>query len=343
VMRTTLAFVVTALVAALGGVAGATPGTCTIIEGGLSVLAHVPSAGDFEFPIMATGVAIPMDIDVAAGTVTVTRDSLPELTFGTQGGGVKVQLAGAPVTGTIDGAGNVSLPHFDMTMSLGPIALPIAPTLSTGTESQTLSGVEYADHGAPLDFTTGQLTLLGADVIPNAPIVEMPVVSGIRLTCRLDPVPGADQVPAGPKVKVNGQAKINDAGDTLHLKARLSAGAAGLDLSTGDVFVRIAQGNTDVLVVVVHRSALKGKGHKFKAKDTDGTAVVVASGRDAATGGGGAITITGSKKHAAINLRLTGLDLANLSSSSDVTVTIGQDAATSAVSVVAHGAKRTLH
>ena len=336
--------------------AGAVPGTCNVVGDGVFLRALVPSAGvridsTPNPPGSVDGLPLPVDIDAASGRFTMMRASLPNVALGTQAGDVILQMAGADVVGSLDAAGNAALPAFSMVTSLGTIMLPAAPTMTTGIASQDLPSEKFVDHGAALDFATGILTLVGPALIEDAPIVHEPVVSELRIRCRLDPKPDAASLPAAPSVKVNAKAQITgkEQGDSLQLKAKLTPGAVPFDFATGDVYVRIAGANdADVLVARVHGSALKAHGKKFTAKDRDGSVLVVLAGKKAAptpetqVPAGGKLAATNGKKTSSLNLRLVGLDLATLGTSANVTVQVATNVAAQAVTVSGSGKKRTL-
>src|SRR5262245_49287030 len=200
--------------------------TCTIEQGGATLVTHVPSAGDFEFSSVDTR-TLQVDIDPAVGMFTLHLDDVEPLDVGTQGGPVKLLLAGAPAVGSIDASGNVTVPAFAFTEVFAGQPLLSSVTLTTTAFSTELNGVEFPGHGTPLDFVTGIVTLVGTGVLPNAPIVSETVISGLSLTCRLTPVPDPATLPAAPALRrVAGVAKTGKAGksDTLVLHALLAGG-----------------------------------------------------------------------------------------------------------------------
>jgi len=333
------------------GLSAAAPGTCTVVGDGISLLAFVPSAGGRinsppDPPGSVDGLQLPVDVDGASGRFMMLRATLPDVALGTDAGDVILHMAGPDVSGTLDAAGNAVLTNFSVNQILGTIMLPIAPTMTTGIASQDIPGNHFADHGAPLDFTTGILTLIGPAVIPDAPIVHEPVISEVRLRCRLDPKPDPASLPAAPSAKVTAKAQISgsDQGDSLKLKAKLTPGATPFDFAGGDVYVRIAgTDGSDVVVTRVLAGKLKAKGKKFSAKDKDGSVIGVLVGKAASPApAGGNLTATNGKKRATLSLRLVGLDLSKLGTSAQVTVQVGTNAAKSDVTVSGNGKKRTL-
>jgi hypothetical protein len=333
------------------GRSAAAPGTCTVVGDGIFLRAFVPSAGGRidsppDPPGSVDGLQLPVDVDAATGRFSMLRATLPDVALGTQAGDVILHMAGPDVIGTLDAAGNAVLPNFSFDQILGTIMLPIAPTMTTGIASQDIPGNVFVDHGTPLDFTTGILTLVGPAVIPDAPIVHEPVISEVRVRCRLDPKPDAASLPAAPSAKVNGKAVITggDQGDSLKLKAKLTPGATPFGFSGGDVYVRIAgTDDSDVVVTRVLAGMLKAKGKKFSAKDKDGSVIGVLVGkRPSPAPAGGSLTATNGKKKATLGLHLVGLDLGALGTSAQVTVQVGTNVATAGVTVSGSGKKRTL-
>jgi hypothetical protein len=320
--------------------------TCTIMPGGATLVTHVPSAGDFEFSSVDTRV-LQVDIDPGGGTFTLHRDDVAPIDVGTQGGPVKLLLAGPAAVGSIDASGNVTIPAFAYSELFAGQPLPGNATLSTTAYSTELNGVEYPGHGTPLDFTTGIVSLEGAGVLPNAPIVSEPVVSGIRLTCQLAPVPDPSTLPDAPTLKnVGGVVKTGRAGkrDTLTLHAVLVPGGTLPDFAGKDVLIGLrGAGSGDGVLVLVRAGALRKKGKRLAVRDSDGTALKVLAGRkgtdDAPSPTSGALTVASSKR---INLRIQGLDLAALSGSLVVTLTVGPLAPTANVTVSGSGKTRRL-
>jgi hypothetical protein len=322
--------------------------TCTIPSGGAALVTHVPSAGDFEFPSV-DALVLQVDIDAGAGTFTLHRDDVAPIDVGTQGGPVKLLLAGPAAVGSIDASGNVTIPGFAYSEVFAGQPLPGNPALTTTSFSTDLNGVEYPGHGTPLDFSTGILTLEGADVLPNAPIVGEAVVSGISITCQLAPVPDPSTLPKALSLKsVGGVAKTGKAGkpDTLVLHAVLLPGTTGPDFAGKDVLVGIrGSGTDDAVLLLVRAGSLHKKGRKLSVRDTDGTALEVLAGRkgtqDAPAPTSGTLSVTPGKR-TPLALRVQGLDLTALSGNMVVTVTVGPLVASANVAVSGSGKTRRL-
>jgi hypothetical protein len=314
--------------------------SCTAEVGAIAVFAHVPCAGSYSFPDVDQ-LIIPIDIDEASGTLHVQRQNLPELSIGTQGGPVSLQLAGGTVDGTIDAAGNVWLPNFNVTELFFSNLLSTNPTLSTGWQSVPLNGIEYVSHGSRLDFSTGLLTLEGADILINTPIAGCASVSGVHITCRLDPIPDRTKLPQGLSLKgVSGTVKMGKAesGDVLTLKGRIVLGQAPLDFKKQNLLVRLAGPDGKAIVLLLVRAGeLKGR-RVLSSRDTDGATIEVVTGHkgvDATSAPfSGSITVATGRKQAALKLRVGGLDLSGLAGPLDTTVTVGPStvAATATVS-----------
>ena len=324
--------------------------TCTIKTGGASLVTHVPSAGDFVFPSVDERV-LQVDVDSGTGTFTIRRDGIAPMDVGTQGGPVKLLLAAPPATGSIDAAGNVTVPGFAFTEIFAGQPLPGAPTISTTAYSTDLNGREFPGHGTPLDFTTGVLTLEGAVKLPNAPIVSEDVVSGLSITCQLAPVPDPSALPKAATLKgVGGVAKAGKAGkpDTLVLHATMVPGGVTPDFAGKDVLVGIrGSGDDDAVLLLVRGGTLRKKGRKLSVRDTDGMALKVLAGvkggEDAPSPTSGTLSVASGKKSSKLNLRVQGLDLTTLSGNLVVTLTVGPVASSANVAVSGSAKARRLH
>jgi hypothetical protein len=273
------------------------------------------------------------------------------------------------VTGTIDAAGHVVLPSFGNHYSTdfcGPGVrpdYPQAPTLSTSRQRYVVQGGDYTSEGSPLDPATGELTLEGFDVIPDACGAGGPLINGLRIRCRLNPIPNLAQVKAATALqKVSGQAKIGkplpttppakpDKGDVLTLKGTLIAGPAPTDFAAGDTYLEILAGTQSVAVVRIPAGKLVKRGKAFRATDKpakpadpDGTVFEVRAGKkrndavEAATGG--TVTLTPGKKGIALKATLQGLDLGALAGTVRVVLLVGDYSADADVTVRGGGAKR---
>lgn len=328
-------------------------GTCTIQPQGLRSLNYVGSAGNLLFPVgSADGHALAVDVDEAAGTFVVRRESIPAFEFDSPAGLVVLTMSGPVVSGRIDRAGHVRLApwNIDATMVEAQLVLPQSPSFSTGLKSNRQFEDEYPSVGVPLDFATGLLTLDGNSRIASAPLVEEPVATNFKLTCRLDPIPSDAVLPAGATLaKPRGVAKVTGAaeGDSLVLAARLVPPAEGLEIADRDVVIQIgAAPETALLVAVAHADVLAAKGKKRLVKDADGAALRVVAGRKVAGSApvatSGSLTLTPGKKGIAVKLALKGLDLAALAGTQPLVIGIGDVTASATMTVSGSGKKRKL-
>jgi hypothetical protein len=268
-------------------------------------------------------------------------------------------MSAGTVSGTIDAGGNVTLPKFAMAFATDfcpPRSpdYPIVPDLETGTQFRFVPGQQvFALEGVALDFTTGTLTLEGQDIIPSACGAPGAILSGLRLTCTLAPIPDRSQLPPPPTLtKPAGKAKIGkplpstppkkpDKGDTLTLKIRL-AGWPTLDLAGEDTYARVANGDGDLVVLRVPAGKFGTRGKKSQVRDTDGSAIQVLTGHKQSAGFGGTITLATAKGGATLKLRVQGLDLGRLSGAASLTIAIGPHSATAAVTATGSGKSRRL-
>jgi hypothetical protein len=343
-MSRTLAVLLVLL--ALATRAGATAGTCSVAPGGLVVVAHIP--GVDEHLVLSVdvgaGFSIPVDVDAASGRFTMMRADVPELVFDTDSGPVGLEMRGPDAVGTIDGSGTVSLPNFPSTFFVGGSPVPLQPTLSTGVQERTAAAKAYADEGSRLDFQTGMLTLVGPHLIPVAPIIASPAVATIQLTCQLAPVPSAADLPSAPHAKVSGKIVLGSDMDTLRLTANLSPGASAFDFSGGDLFVRLAAGGSDLVLVFVPAGSLHGKGKRLTAAGGDGGALSLLTVGDSPQQNtlGGAVTVVRHGKGATLKLRAEGVHLSGIGTTATASIVVGQVEATADVQVRGRGSKRSL-
>jgi len=241
VRRTLVALAAVALVVGVPRLVHAVSGSCTI----LGMTNINPNLGlDFPIPV-ASGLAMPVELDEATGAFVMSRDAwasrfgshycnLTQTEACAADGDCPVSEACATgasfdtvgevhgflvmdpgmVTGTIDAAGNVVLPSFAETLLTDYVKpLPVlmnAPTVSTGIRQQTLGGTAYPSVGTPLDFTTGVLTLAGTDRLVGAPGGIGDNASGFKMTCRLAPIPTPANLPKPPLVlgKLGGKVRV---------------------------------------------------------------------------------------------------------------------------------------
>jgi hypothetical protein len=332
--------------------ATAAAGTCTVTQARVLV----KDAG-FERPLPEmVGFALPVDVVESTGAFQVDFSAMPDGTFSISGVSNAIQVAQAgAVTGAIDATGNVSLPviPINFTTALLPGVVLTAPEfLTTGIAAVTLAGSDYATIGTPLDFSTGVLHIEGQGLVTNAPVVGT-ATSGFAMVCTLSPIPAQANLPAGPTMKAHGTGKPGkpgDAGtvvgDNLLVKAKLKNGATALD-PTQDVFVRIAVGDTEVVLVRAPAGSLTQKGKKFSGSDSDGSVIHLVTGRklDGSTLAdvSGSLVLAQSKKGIGLTLKQSGSDLSPLSTATSATVTIslGPQTASDAVTVKP-GAKKTV-
>jgi hypothetical protein len=334
-----------AVLVAFAGRAGATPGTCSVAPGGLDIVAHIPGVDEnLVLPVdVGAGFALTVDVDAASGRFTMIRGDAPELVFDTQSGPIGLELRGPDAVGTIDAAGTVSLPDFPATFFFAGSPIPLMPAMSTGVQERVAFGKAYADEGARLDFETGMLTLVGPHLIPVAPIIAQPAVATIRLACRLAPVPSAADLPSAPRVKPSGKIVLGTAGDTLRLAAKLSTAGAPLDFAGGDLFVRLASGGSELLLVFVPAGSLQAKGKKLSAAGGDGGAISLLTVGNAPeeTALAGAVTVARHGKGASLKLRVDGVHLSAIGTTATASVVVGQAEATADVHVRGRGSKRS--
>ena len=343
----------------------ASEGTCTISS------AISTNNLDLPFPIpIADGLAMPVELDAPRGTFSMQRDAW-SARFGP--GGAQFDTGFGPhgflimspgtVTGTIDAAGNVTLPGFaiafatDFCLPRSP-DYPIVPDLATGLQFRSVTGQGFSLEGVPLDFTTGTLTLEGQDVIPDACGSPGPLLSGLRLTCTLAPIPERTELPPPPALtKLGGKAQIGEPlpstppkkpakGDVLTLKTRLADWPTPLDLASEDVYTRVTNADGDLVLLRARAGRFRTRGKTTRVRDTDGTAIQVFAGHKesgaVSAGFGGMVTLVSDRGGTALKLRVQGLDLGRLSGSASVTIAVGPHSATAAVTVQGSGKSRRL-
>jgi hypothetical protein len=325
--------------------ARAEAGTCTVVPGGFVITSHVPSAGDFAFAAAMADVAIPFDVDESAGTVTIARENLADVSVNTQGGPVEVKWMGPTVTGTIDASGTITIPDFAVdTVFAGTIDLNTTQTLSTAPQAVNLGGVDYPTAGAALDFTSGLVTLAGAGLVPVAPIVNEPVLSGLVITCKLDSIPDRTKLKRGAALKSFKGTATATGTDKLSLKAALQAGGTPIDAKTQDVVIRLATPAGDRFVSVLSSVEETKTGRKVKRTRT----VSIQIGRPGLSDEDGSpkaaptgtkLVVRGSKRKATVTLRVPTVDLKDLTGNLVSTVTVGSSSGS--LAAVAAGGKIT--
>ena len=287
-------------------VAGA--GTCTVT--GIGLYAYVPSAFDDPVPFPGTvqGLVLPIDVDENKGEIVFRRQGLPDVTIDTRlAGPVQLQLAGPDVTGSIDAAGNIWLPDVSLNYVFGGLLdLRSQPSLSTSIQSNRLNDREVQSAGKALDFATGSLTLQGADLIPNAPIVEEPVISGLTLTCRLEPIPNRAKLPASAGLRATSTVR----GDVLTVRGTLT-GRTSVSAKTEDLLVRLAAAD-GTAILTLRAIAPEGQG------TSRSLAVVAGAGTAAPTG-----KVRAARRKASFTLQASGLPAEAFSNQVVTTVTMG--------------------
>jgi hypothetical protein len=368
-MRTTAVLLaVLLLLSAAPGPVRAGQGTCTITN-----LITIDDL-DLPFPIpIANGVAMPIEFDEAAGTFSMARD-VWSAQFGPGGapflvgfGSIQgfIVMSAGNVQGTIDTAGNVTLPGFPMAFATDACMprspdYPIAPDLASQTQFTANLGRVFRLHGDPLDFNTGKLHLVGEDLIPAACLAPSGLLVGLDLTCTLTPIPDRTKLPQAPVIrKIAGKARIGnplpaappakpDKGDLLALTTELVNWKAPIDAVGEDVYVRLAPlgDGPDFVMLRVPAGKFQPKGKKVVVRDADGTAIEVVTGHKktdtVSAAFGGTITFVTGKKTTNVKLSILGLDLGALTAGGTVTVAVGPRSATAPLTVRGSGKNRKL-
>jgi hypothetical protein len=375
--RLTLALGTLLLAVSVPCSASAASGTCTITQALVRVLSLTL---DFSSST-PNGLQMPVTFDESTGTLTMARDAWANQ-FGT--GGLSFDTGFGPhgflimgpgtVSGTIDAAGNVTLPDFALAFATDfcpPRSpdYPLLPSLTTGIQLWTLSGQTYASQGTPLDFGTGMLTVQGFDIIPSACGAPYPLLTGLVMTCQLNPIPDKSKLPPAPELtKLTGLARIGkplpstppskpDPGDVLTFKAQLQPGVAKLDFVNKNVFLRVSNATDDVAIVRVTAGKFTTKGKGFQVvdrppnksgTDPDGTVIEVVKGQKengptVMSATAGSIRVTPGRKGALVlQVQVQGLDLGALTGTGTVTVAVGPYAVTAPITVTGSGKRRHL-
>jgi hypothetical protein len=261
--------------------ARATPGTCTITS--MAQTNPYPLGIDFAMPV-ATGFAIPVEFDEAAGTFTMDHDAwraqFPGLgaEFLTIGGvHGYLQFDEGDTVGTIDASGTIALPAFGVTNSTDfvdpPPTLPVVDhDASTGAVVRSVSVVSRAVLGVPLDFATGRLVLVGLGFILGAPGSGGTNMAGFRIACTLSPIPDPSLLPPGASLaKVKGKAKVDkkafangSKADQLTLRATVVPGPTPLVLDgTQSLVLGISVGGAETVTIFVAGGDFQKKGKKL--------------------------------------------------------------------------------
>jgi hypothetical protein len=345
---------------ALASTAGAA--TCAVTEARVLVTNF-----GLEASLPLSGLALPVEIDAAAGSFSIDFTGFPTTAFSIVGVDSTVDFPDAKFTGTIDGSGNVTLPDVPIDLVTQatdpPTSLGTTATLTTGVTTLTISGKDYVTEGAVLDFATKTLKVAGQGTVGNAPLAGMPVATGVSLTCTLDTVPAASDLPPAPTLEhATGKGKFGKskagappAGDTLQVKATLVAGTTPVDLAASDLYLRVP-GMVEVLaddgvadhsiLVRVPAGALSPKGKKLVT--TDPASVRLAQGRKQVGNDlvdvSGSVTVKTTKHGSTLAFKVTGADLSKVVvGATTVTVGSGRLSANDAATLVMKKKGITIH
>lgn len=365
--------VVGLLAVVLAAQAGATPvpGTCTVTS-----MATIAKGGaitkNFVIDPLPPAIAFNVSVDASTGAFTFDRTGWPNhYVFVAVPGGdpntteddihAALTLPQDTVTGTIDAAGNITLPDFTFTTATDychpdECSLDATATLTTGFAYALLSGQSYATRGVPLDFQTGSFQLQGAVPWPDAPGGGS--VTGLLIACTLAPIPTG--LPAAPTLTAHkGQIKMGPplpsqvppdgkvVGDAFTLKAVVKKGAAPIDPHS-DVWLDLSDAmGHEVALFYVGKDSLQGKGKTVSATDTDGSVIHMIAGRksnaNVSATLGGHVVIKATKKTVAVTFTETGIDFTGLGTSAQVTLQLGSQALTAPITIRGTGAKRKFH
>lgn len=330
---------------------GASAATCKITEVKVLVTNFgfapaLPPLVDYE---------IPVEVVETGGTVRFDLTDLPIATFVIAGTGSDLQPAAAAYFGTLDAAGVVTLADAKIAFitlpgTAGAFTTETPPfTLATGIAVNTVQQRDYPSMGANLDFATGKLTLEGAGVIPDAPMAGIPVVAGLSLSCILNPIPNASNLPPGLSLKaMTAKGKFGKAkkgatgvvGDTIVVKGTLTQGDPVVDPAAHDLFVRIAGldgAAAAFLLARVPANTLQAKGKTLAVTDTDGSLIRVVEGQkqigNEVAPLSGKLILRTTKKGTVFMLKQAGVDLCKVPDTSTLTVSLGTSGVSSAVAV----------
>jgi hypothetical protein len=263
--------------------ASATSGTCTITNMQQTGVGEV----DFGFPIPnANGVAMGVEVDEAAGTISMSRDAFyaqfgdTGVSFSTVGVESFVRMKPGSSSGTIESDGTVSFPVFDQTFFATSFGSPSPPYpdlpindfgLTSGLVAGAVPTARGTKRGTNLDFSTGSVALTGIGIVIGAPGTNGPLLTGIELTCTMSPIPNQASLPAPPTLtKIKGTGKTGTAGDTLIAKLTVGESQIPLDFATAEhsVINLLVAGAADP-VVQARIAAFTPKGKKFVATRDD--------------------------------------------------------------------------
>ncbi|GEM_PF-1637186 len=374
-------FAAALLAAVSSGAAASTSGTCTITDVAPGVALGGPGPQKLLPLSDAVGVEMPVTFDETTGAFSMSQDVWASR-FGSAGatsdtgfGGNATEILIMPpgtVTGTIDAAGDITLPRFPFTFGTDYCPAPnnrypVVANLDAGSQFLTLGPAATELHGVALDFTTGLVTLVGGGTIPGT-CATGPIITFLTLTCRMSPIPDKTKLPPPPSLaKPTGLARIGkplpttppskpDKGDILTLGATLTPGVAGKLDFTANVFIRLADASgTDRIIVEAPAGTLAAKGKSFQVVDRppgktgvdpDGTVIQVLTGQKAngtvTAATGGLIRFTPGKKGVKLQTKLQGLDLSPLTGAGQIAVAVGPYTATAPFTVTGKGKSRRL-
>lgn len=306
-------------------------------------------SADLDGRLSIPGLQLPVTFDEATGGVTLDLSSFPNTHF--QIVGVDSELhfpTGAMFTGTVDAAGNITIPNVQMNLltHVGdpPTPVDVAPTITTGIHAVTISGKDYPTEGTHLNFADSTLTLAGEEVVQNAPNAGGNISTGLLIHCTLDTVPDPTKLPTEPTLgHPSGDAKLSSTGDSLTLRTIITPGGQTLDPAHDDVFVRLRDASgIDAAYVRVPGGTLTAKGKSFKVTDTDGSKIHVIAGHKTGATAGGSLTIDTTKAGLKVTLDENALDLSSLTTgAATVMVAIGTVESNAIVTVAKKGSKVT--
>jgi hypothetical protein len=158
--------------------------------------------------------------------------------------------------------------------------VPFSMNLSTGTSTFGT----FTVRGSALDFATGMLTLNAVtSTAPQSPIVQDTGVTSLRLSCVLDPVPAAAELPAPPGLTVQrGRVKLGRVGagaadDSLTLTGVFSPLAGEADFAADDLVVTLGPPGVSLLSLRIPAGQLATRGRRLTLRDTTGVVRVTPS------------------------------------------------------------------